>query len=135
MIAQEHRVDKMLPAPELMAVQHLMPMSPEDRARLRDSIIEARRVRDPVTGYFDEDGIFRLLTGFNRWDISGELIREAPEVWGPLLSKIPIEVVEHQSRRDREIYAIRDNLDRRHPRQGPPPWTPTAHLPTCMCKR
>jgi hypothetical protein len=114
MMSQLWRTDKMAPAEELLRVQHLMPMSSDDRERLRQAIVDERRVKDALRGYFDKSGEFRFLTGMNRWQISLELIEEDPDSWGSLLSKLPIEVVEHRSESERESYAIRDNLDRRH---------------------
>lgn len=87
------------PAPELEAVQSLMPISPEDRERLRESI-ESEGVRDPIRAY-REGKRFLILSGYNRWEIASELGLET----------IPLEVIETD---DREGYAIEDNLARRH---------------------
>lgn len=87
------------PAPELEAVQSLMPISREDRERLRESI-QSEGVRDPIRAY-REGKRFLILSGFNRWEIASELELET----------IPLEVIETD---DREGYAIEDNLARRH---------------------
>lgn len=87
------------PAPELEAVQNLMPISAEDRGRLRVSI-KSEGVRDPIRAYRDGKR-FLILSGYNRWEIASELGLET----------IPLEVIETD---DREGYAIEDNLARRH---------------------
>lgn len=86
-------------APELEAVQNLMPMSEEDFARLKQSI-EADGFRDPIRGYQTDEG-FQVLSGANRLRAAAELE----------LSMIPVEFVEAT---DREGYAIEENLARRH---------------------
>lgn len=89
------------PAPELEAVQGLMPMSSEDRQRLRESI-ESEGVRDPVRAYrVKGPKPYKILSGFNRWSIALEIG----------LDTIPLEIIETE---DREGYAIEDNLARRH---------------------
>lgn len=91
--------DAMQLAPELTEVQGMMPISADDRARLEESIKEDG-VRDPVKGYFDEDGIFNILSGANRWDIAKHLGK-----------MVPYEIVDPA---DREQFAVDENLSRRH---------------------
>jgi ParB-like chromosome segregation protein Spo0J len=89
------------PSPELLEVQGLMPMAPEDRERLKDSI-EREGVRDPIRAYREKGNTkWQILSGFNRWEIASELGLET----------IPLEIVEAE---DRQAYAIEDNLARRH---------------------
>lgn len=89
------------PSPELLEVQGLMPMAPEDRERLKDSI-EREGVRDPIRAYREKGNAkWQILSGFNRWEIASELGLET----------IPLEIVEAE---DRQAYAIEDNLARRH---------------------
>lgn len=89
------------PSPELLKVQGLMPMAPEDRERLKDSI-EREGVRDPIRAYREKGNAkWQILSGFNRWEIASELGLET----------IPLEIVEAE---DRQAYAIEDNLARRH---------------------
>ena len=87
-------------APELAAVQHLMPMSNDDKQKLKDSI-EKDGVRDPLKGYFDpESGVFQILSGQNRWEIALELN----------LSTLPVQSIETD---DRQAFAIDENRARR----------------------
>ena len=86
-------------APELEAVQHLMPIDPDDFERLKASI-KADGIRDPLRGYQTESG-FNVLSGANR-------LKAAQEIG---LDMVPVENVETP---DREAYAIDENLSRRH---------------------
>lgn len=88
---------------ELRSVQSLMPIDPEDRERLRQSI-EKEGIRDPLKGYIGEDGRFKLLSGWTRFSIAQELN----------LEQVDIEILIHlETSKDRKEFAISENLDRR----------------------
>lgn len=91
------------PSPELLEVQSFLPISTEDRERLKKDIEKSGEIRDPVKIYFDKEGNPLILGGFNRWHIAQELD------W----SFIPCEVMEVPAKERREL-AIMDNLARRH---------------------
>lgn len=87
-------------APELAAVQGLMPISPEDKQALRESIARDG-IREPLRGYFDQStGKFQILSGQNRWQIALELN----------LPLVPCEAIDTD---DREAFAIDENRARR----------------------
>lgn len=90
-------------SPELDEVQGLMPMSAEDRKRLKDNIEESGEIRDPIKIYFNDDGEALILGGKNRWEIAIEL------GW----QTVPVEILNIAAEK-RSEFAIRDNLDRRH---------------------
>ena len=87
-------------APELEAVQSLMPISKEDKAKLKESI-KKHGVKDALRGYY-KGTQFYLLSGLNRLEI-------AKEIGIPLL---PVEILELKPK-DRQAYAIDENLARR----------------------
>lgn len=91
-------------SPELKEVQSMMPMSQEDYQRLKASI-EKDGLRENLKGYQDKTGTFYLLSGWNRLEIAKEL------GW----KTVPIDVIEGpESQEERKLYAISENLDRRH---------------------
>lgn len=89
-------------APELEAIQHLMPMGKDDLARLRVSI-KADGIRDALKGYPTEQG-FAVLSGAHRLQIARE----------EGLATVPTEIVNLPDARAREAYAFEENLARRH---------------------
>ena len=90
-------------SPELEAVQEFMPISADDRARLKKDIQEAGEIRDPLKIYFDKEGTPLILGGMNRWEIAQELGMEF----------VPVEVIDLIPVKRREL-ALMDNLARRH---------------------
>lgn len=100
---QPINVGELQPSPELMEVQNFLPISPEDRERLKKDIEKSGEIRDPIKIYFDEEGNPLILGGFNRWHIAQEL------GW----QFVPCEVMNVIQKERREL-AIMDNLARRH---------------------
>lgn len=96
-------VAELQPSPELMEVQNFLPISPEDRERLKRDIEKSGEIRDPIKIYFDDEGNPLILGGFNRWHIAQELGWEF----------VPCEVMAIVQKERREL-AIMDNLARRH---------------------
>ncbi|HRX49586.1 MAG TPA: ParB N-terminal domain-containing protein [Spirochaetota bacterium] len=96
-------VNELQPSPELMEVQSFLPISGEDRERLKKDIEKSGEIRDPVKIYYDNDGNPMILGGFNRWHIAQELGWEF----------VPCEVMSVAPKERREL-AIMDNLARRH---------------------
>ncbi len=96
-------VEELQPSPELMEVQSFLPISADDRERLKNDIEKSGEIRDPVKIYFDREGNPMILGGFNRWNIAREL------GW----KFIPCEVMNVAPKERREL-AIMDNLARRH---------------------
>jgi ParB-like chromosome segregation protein Spo0J len=86
---------------ELAAVQSLMPIAPDDRQALRESI-ERDGIRESLRGYFSSDGNFQVLSGLNRLEIAKELG----------LPLVPVEVLEI-AEPEREALAIDENRARR----------------------
>ena len=86
---------------ELADVQKLMPISDDDRETLRESI-KRDGIREPLRGYYSQDGEFQILSGVNRLEIAREL----------KLPLVPVEVVEIPQA-DRETFAIDENRARR----------------------
>ena len=86
---------------ELAAVQDKMPMSAEDRERLKADI-KRHGMRHPVIVYM-KDSKFYVLAGWNRTEIARELG----------LDLIPVEVVEMKPA-ERRKFVIAENLARRH---------------------
>ena len=101
--------EKIKIAPELEAVQDLMPMSAEDRAALRESI-ERDGIREPLRGY--EIGMtFYVLSGFNRLAIACELNAEATEAGKePPFPTVKTQTIETA---DKQAFAIDENKARR----------------------
>ena len=87
-------------AKELESVQGLMPISKEDKAKLRESI-KKHGVKDAIRGYY-KGSQFYLLSGLNRIEIAKELG----------IDLLPCEVLELKPK-DRTTYAIDENLARR----------------------
>jgi len=96
-------VSELQPSPELMEVQSFLPISAEDRERLKRDIEKSGEIRDPIKIYYDNDGNPMILGGFNRWHIAQEL------GW----DFVPCEVMPVAPKERREL-AIMDNLARRH---------------------
>lgn len=96
-------VEELQPSPELLEVQTFLPISAEDRERLKKDIEKSGEIRDPIKIYFDKEGNPLILGGFNRWHIAQEL------GW----QFAPCEVMEVAPKERREL-AIMDNLARRH---------------------
>lgn len=96
-------VNELQPSPELLEVQSFLPISAEDRERLKKDIEKSGEIRDPIKIYFDKEGNPMILGGFNRWHIAQEL------GW----QFVPCEVMEVAPKERREL-AIMDNLARRH---------------------
>jgi ParB-like chromosome segregation protein Spo0J len=90
-------------SPELNRVQTFMPISQDDRDRLRKDIQDTGEIRDPIKVYFDEEGTPLILGGKNRWEIAIELGFDF----------VPIEVYDLPGDKRREL-ALMDNLARRH---------------------
>lgn len=90
-------------SPELLEIQEFMPISVEDRARLKKDIETSGEVRDPVKVYFNKNGDAQILGGKNRWEIVKEL------GW----QFIPVEVYDLPPKQRKEL-ALMDNLARRH---------------------
>ena len=88
-------------SPELRTVQHLMPMSDEDRARLTADIAE-NGIRHPLIVYH-HDGKNLVLAGWHRREIAAELG----------IASVPVEMVE-ASPKERREFCIKENLARRH---------------------
>ena len=116
-------------APELEAVQHLMPMSADDREALRESI-KKDGIREPLRGY-SVGMTFYVLSGFNRLSIARELnaearkaAREAAKEAGAsdeaadeaaVKAVVPFPLVKTETIEtdDREAFAIDENRARR----------------------
>jgi len=96
-------------APELEAVQHLMPIRADDLAALRESI-KKDGIREPLRGY-SVGMTFYVLSGFNRLSIACELNAEAKEKG----EKPPFPLVKTQTIEtdDREAFALDENHARR----------------------
>ena len=75
--------NELQPAPELLNVQDLMPISTEDRENLKADI-KKNGVRDALKVYMDKDFNYYILCGLNRWQIAQELN----------LATIPIEIID-----------------------------------------
>jgi hypothetical protein len=90
-------------SPELAEVQPYMPISTEDRERLKKDIQDSGEIRDPIKVYFNGSGQCLIIGGKNRWEIAREL------KW----QYVPVEVLELSPKQRREL-AIMDNLARRH---------------------
>ena len=86
-------------APELRAVQSLMPMDSDQKAALLESV-KADGIRDPLRGY-EQDGTFWILSGVHR-------------LWAAKEAGLPVVPAELVATDDREAYAISENLTRRH---------------------
>lgn len=92
-------------SPELETVQKLMPISQEDYDRLKQSIEEDGKIREPLKGYQDKVGNFFLLSGWTRLKIASELG----------FKTVPVDFIEGlDTKEKRESFAISENLDRRH---------------------
>jgi hypothetical protein len=89
-------------APELEAIQSLMPISGDDYQRLKTSIKKDGQ-RDQVKGYYGTDGRFKLLSGVNRLKACIELKLDTVLIE-------PVNIPENE----RQDFAISENLDRRH---------------------
>lgn len=100
--SQPYNPAKLHLAPELLAVQGLMPISPDDRKRLSDDI-QKNGVRDSLKVYMGDDGKYYVLAGATRLAIAQEL----------RLPSVPIEVYDAPVS-EREAFAIEENLARRH---------------------
>jgi len=90
-------------SPELEEIQEFMPISAEDRERLKKDIQASGEIRDPIKVYFDKRDVCRILGGRNRWEIAREL------GW----DLVPVEVYDLKPAQRREL-AVMDNLARRH---------------------
>jgi len=88
---------------ELEEVQHLMPMSADDRDRLRKDIEKSGEIRDAIKVYYDEDDNCCILGGYNRWQIALAL------GW----STVPVEIMNLPAE-ERRLFVVMDNLARRH---------------------
>ncbi|HOF35049.1 MAG TPA: hypothetical protein PK624_13625 [Spirochaetota bacterium] len=88
---------------ELEEVQHLMPMSADDRDRLRKDIEKSGEIRDAIKVYYDKDDNCCILGGYNRWQIALEL------GW----STVPVEIM-NMPAEERRMFVVMDNLARRH---------------------
>lgn len=95
-------IDRVELAPELLKVQELMPVQPEDRANLKEDI-QAHGIREPLKVYEDNKRYY-VLAGATRLSIARELG----------FTEIPIERMDYLPKDDREQFAIDDNLNRRH---------------------
>ena len=89
-------------SPELEEVQEFMPISAEDRDRLKKDIQESGEIRDPLKIYFDNEGTPLILGGMNRWEIAQELGFDF----------VPVEVISLSAEKRRTL-ALMDNLARR----------------------
>ncbi|EMJ63508.1 ParB N-terminal domain-containing protein [Leptospira sp. P2653] len=101
--SQDYLVSKMKLAPELQNVQGMMPISADDYNKLYKSI-EANGIKDPLRGYLDDDRIFNILSGANRFDIAKKLN----------YSTAPVEIYIGGTQQEREEFALDENEARRH---------------------
>lgn len=90
------------PAPELLEIQDLMPISGDDKERLKKDI-QKNGFRDPLKIYQKGTRHF-IIGGLNRWKIAQELGHTEP---------LPVDIYQGTAREYREL-AIQDNLNRRH---------------------
>jgi len=103
-------VNKFKPSPELKKLQHLMPISPEDRASLKKDIQDTKVVRDALKVYHSKNRKHLLiLCGLNRWEIVKELNEELN-----LNIEIPYDVYDGLTAKERRELVVNDNLNRRH---------------------
>lgn len=103
--AQPVSVSALEIAPELARIQAMMPISFDDRERLKLDI-RANGIRDALKGYrHSANGktVFRILAGATRYAIARELG----------LATVPFEFVD-VAPKERENFAISENLARRH---------------------
>lgn len=101
--------EKVKIAPELANVQHLMPMSADDREALRESI-KKDGIREPLRGY-SVGMIFHVLSGYNRLSIACELNAEAKAKGeNPPFPLVKTQTIETD---DREAFAVDENHARR----------------------
>jgi ParB-like nuclease domain. len=91
----------LLMSPELKETQNIMPMSPEDRERLKEDI-ENNGMRHPIICY-NKDGKYFVLAGWNRREIAIELNTKI----------VDIQIVEGETA-EFETFVITENLSRRH---------------------
>lgn len=98
-------LDSMEISSELAEVQHLMPISNDDRVRLRLSI-EKHGIKDPIRVYKDKT-INKILSGLNRWEIGSELNFTDPQ-------RIEIYDISNATREEVIDFCIGENLERRH---------------------
>lgn len=101
---QEYNVSLLKLSPELIKYQHLMPISPEDKERLKQDIVRSNEIRDPIKVYFNKNDDCLILGGANRWEIAMEL------GW----PTVPIKIYNLTKKDQREKLVIDDNLSRRH---------------------
>lgn len=87
---------------ELKELQHLMPIDPADRERLKKDIERTREIRVPIVCYQDEEGYYKILAGLNRWQIAQELN----------IDLIPVQTFTG-TLKERKDFVINDNLSRR----------------------
>lgn len=102
----EQNPKQLKPSEELLELQHLMPISTEDKDNLEKDILMSKKVRDAVKVYRDEEGDLFILAGYNRWEIA--LKHNI---------KVPVDIYEGTEQEYREL-VINDNLNRRHMSAG-----------------
>ncbi len=94
------------PSPELKKLQSLMPITADDRDRIKNDIEKTKKIRDPLKVYYNnKTDKLMILAGLNRWLIVKEL---------KLDIKIPYDVYEGLTVKEKEELVINDNLNRRH---------------------
>lgn len=101
---QSVNVNELELSKELNSLQGLMPISNEDRNRLKEQIISCGEIRDPIKIYFGNKNKGQILCGKNRWEIACELN------W----NLVPVEIYENLTKKQRDEIVIMDNLARRH---------------------
>ncbi|EKO23674.1 MULTISPECIES: hypothetical protein [Leptospira] len=100
---QTYLLSKMKLSPELLEVQHLMPISTVDYNNLLNSISKDG-IKDAIRGYFDSNRIFNIFSGANRHRAG----LESGKLDGP------IEVYEGGTWNERVEFCLDENLARRH---------------------
>ena len=90
------------PSPELLELQHLMPIKSDDLERLNKDIGH-NGVRDAIKVYQNNDGEFFIIGGLNRWEIA---IAQGIDV-------VDVMVFDGTSAEYSEL-VIDDNFNRRH---------------------
>jgi len=96
----QYSIANLKAAPELLEIQSLMPIDPDDRERLKKDI-QAHGVRDPLKVYRQGNQLY-ILGGYNRWQIALEL----------KIDLVPVHEYEGTPDEYRAL-VIDDNLNRR----------------------
>lgn len=97
-------LSKIEASPELLSVQNLMPISFDDKDRLKKSIIKDG-LREPLKGYTGKNMKVFILGGMNRLEIIKEIGKE---------KSIEVEIYDGLTKKEKIDLIISDNFDRRH---------------------